>query len=66
MILGEEPRIEPVLSPLVDGVGLHPNKGGKMMSVERFNAIVVGAIDLYEEGWRTSHAGGLVGMEGSD
>jgi len=38
----------------------------KRMSVESFNAIVDGAIDLYEEGWRTSHAGGLVGMEGPD
>ena len=54
------------IPPLVVGLGLRPNKGGKRMSVESFNGIVDAAIELYEEGWRICHSGAMVGMEGPD
>ena len=45
---------------LVVGLGLRPNKDGKRMSVENFNTLVDQAMELYEEGWRICHAGGMV------
>lgn len=54
------------IPPLVVGLGLRPNKGGKRMSVESFNTIVDAAVGLYEEGWKICHSGGMVGMEGPD
>lgn len=54
------------IPPLVVGLGLKPIKGGNRMSVESFNMLVDSAVALYEEGWRISHAGGMVGMEGPD
>ncbi|KAL7542888.1 hypothetical protein ACHAXR_013190 [Thalassiosira sp. AJA248-18] len=54
------------IPPLVVGLGMRPNKDGKRMSVENFNVVVDAAIELYEEGWRICHSGGMVGMEGPD
>ncbi|KAL9188685.1 hypothetical protein ACHAXT_007063 [Thalassiosira profunda] len=62
---GAEDGTGPIL-PLVVGLGLRPSKIGKRMSVESFNKMIDAAIALYEEGWRISHAGAMVGMEGPD
>lgn len=54
------------IPPVVVGLALRSNKGGKRESVESFNAIVDAALALYEEGWLLSHAGAMEGMEGPD
>jgi len=51
---------------LVVGLGLRPSKDGKRMSVDSFNTLVDAAMGLYEEGWKISNAGGMIGMEGPD
>ncbi len=62
---GSETGARPI-PPLVLGLGLRPNKSGKSVSIESFNAIVDAAMELYEEGWRICHSGSMVGMEGPD
>ena len=62
---GSEDGTGPI-SHLVVGLGLRSNRDGGRMSAENFNAIINAAIDLYEEGWRIVHSGGMVGMEGPD
>eukprot|EP00985_Skeletonema_marinoi_P032446 scaffold39139_cov182-Skeletonema_marinoi.AAC.2 len=52
------------IAPLLVGVGLKP--GGSNLSVESFNVLVDAAMELYQDGWKMSHAGGMVGMEGPD
>jgi hypothetical protein len=62
---GAENGTSPIPSVVV-GLGLRPNKSGRKSSFESFNAIVDAAMELYEEGWRICHSGGMVGMEGPD
>ena len=62
---GAEDGMGPI-PPLVVGLGLKANRGGQRLSPESFNTIVDTAVELYEEGWRICHAGGMVGMEGPD
>ncbi len=65
ILAGSETGARPI-SPLVVGLGLRPNKSGKRVSIESFNAIVDAAIELYEEGWKICHSGSMIGMEGPD
>ena len=62
---GSETGVRPI-PPLVVGLGLRPNKSGKRLSIESFNAIVDAAMELYEVGWKICHSESLVGMEGPD
>ena len=52
------------IAPLLVGVGLKP--GSSNLSVESFNVLVDAAMELYLDGWKMNHAGGMVGMEGPD
>eukprot|EP00574_Skeletonema_japonicum_P006675 CAMPEP_0201714292 /NCGR_PEP_ID=MMETSP0593-20130828/839_1 /ASSEMBLY_ACC=CAM_ASM_000672 /TAXON_ID=267983 /ORGANISM="Skeletonema japonicum, Strain CCMP2506" /LENGTH=188 /DNA_ID=CAMNT_0048203559 /DNA_START=14 /DNA_END=580 /DNA_ORIENTATION=+ len=52
------------IAPLLVGLGLKP--GCSNLSVEAFNALVDAAMELYLDGWKMCHAGGMVGMEGPD
>jgi hypothetical protein len=52
------------IPPLLVGVGFKPACSN--LSVESFNVLVDAAMELYSDGWKRSHAGGLVGMEGPD
>jgi hypothetical protein len=65
-ILGGAENGTSPIPPVVVGLGLRPNKFGRKSSFESFNAIVDAAMELYEEGWRICHSGGMVGMEGPD
>ena len=63
IIGGAEDGTGPI-PPLLVGFGLKPTCSD--LSVESFNSLVNAAMDLYVEGWKICHAGGLVGMEGPD
>lgn len=66
-ILGGAENGTSPIPPLVVGLGLRPNKSGKNLSFESFNAIIDTTIELYEEGWKICRSGGsMVGMEGPD
>ena len=65
-ILGSAEDGRGVIPTLVLGLGFRPSTDGKRMSVESFNCIVDEAMKVYQEGWKISHSGGLVGMEGPD
>ena len=52
------------IPPLIVGVGLKPSCSN--LSVESFNVLVDEAMKLYLDGWKMSHSGGMVGMEGPD
>jgi len=65
-ILGGAENGTSPIPPVVVGLGLRPNKSGRKSSFESFNTIVDAAMELYEEGWRICHTGGMVGMEGPD
>ena len=65
-ILGGAENGTSPIPPLVVGLGLRPNKSGKKLSFESFNAIIDTTIELYEEGWKICRSGGMVGMEGPD
>lgn len=60
---GAEDGVGPI-APLLVGVGLKP--GSSDLSIESFNVLVDAAMALYLDGWKMSHAGGMVGMEGPD
>jgi hypothetical protein len=64
-ILGGSEEGKGPIPPLVVGLGLRPISG-KRLSFESFNAIVDASMDIYEEGWRICHSGGMLGMEGPD
>lgn len=63
IIGGAEDGTGPI-QPLLVGFGLKPTCSD--LSVESFNSLVDAAMDLYLEGWKICHAGGMVGMEGPD
>jgi len=63
IIGGAEDGTGPI-PPLLVGFGLKPTCSD--LSVESFNSLVDAAMDIYLEGWKICHAGGLVGMEGPD
>ena len=63
-IVGGSEAVARPIPLLVVGLGLRPNKSGKRVSIESFNAIVDAAMELYEEGWKICHSGSMVGMEG--
>jgi hypothetical protein len=64
-ILGGSEEGKGPIPPLVVGLGLRPISG-KRLSFESFNAIVDASMEIYEEGWRICHSGGMLGMEGPD
>jgi hypothetical protein len=63
IIGGAEDGTGPI-PPLLVGFGLKPTCSD--LSVESFNSLVDASMDLYLEGCKICHAGGLVGMEGPD
>ena len=54
------------IPPVLVGLGLRPNKYGKMMSAKSFKTIIGAAMELYEEGWLLSHPSAMMDMEGPD
>jgi hypothetical protein len=52
------------IPPLLVGLGLKPSCTN--LSVDNFNVLVDAAMNLYLQGWKISHGGSMVGMEGPD